>query len=207
MLKKINILVIGDSLVYGIGDTKQGGWVNRLRLKLEKRNDYYYDVYNLGIPDDSSIDILKRFRSEILNRHFQGKLIVIYQFGANDSSQIKTELSIFKSRLKAIVQKTKLYSDNILFLNIPKAIDINAEGRLGVIAEIRNKKTKEYNSIIKEICEEEKINYIYIDKLLSLEDLSEDGIHPNNTGYQKIANIIENNIKEIIENENINNAN
>lgn len=190
MLKKINILVLGDSLVYGIGDSKKGGWVNRLRLLLEKRKDYYYDIYNLGIPDDNSRDILKRFRKEIIDRYYQGRLIVIYQFGANDSSQAKTKYYIFKQRLKTIFQKTKLYTTDILFLNIPKAIEMNTEGRLGTIAEIRNEKIKKYNNYAKQICEEENVKYIEIDKLLSFLDLSKDGIHPNNKGHKKIANII-----------------
>lgn len=190
MLKKINILVLGDSLVYGIGDTEKGGWVNRLRLSLEKRNDFYYDIYNLGIPDDSSYDILKRFEKEIKDRYYQGKLIVIYQFGANDSSQTKTDFNVYKQRIKTIFQKTKLYTTNILFLNIPKAMEIKTEGRLGIMAEINNKKIKEYNGCIEEICKEENIKYIQLDKLITLEDISEDGVHPNNKGHNKIAKTI-----------------
>lgn len=198
MIKKVNVLVIGDSLVYGLGDNEKGGWVNRIRLKLENINDIYYDVYNLGIPDDSSLDILKRFEKEICDRYYQGRLIVVYQFGANDSSQTKTEYDTFIQRLVAIFQKTKLYTNDIVFINIPKAIDINAEGRLGVIAEVRNDKINMYNMFAKQVCLEENIEYININKIIHLEDLSEDGIHPNSKGYEKICNIVCDYIKEVV---------
>lgn len=190
MLKKVNVLIIGDSLVYGLGDDEKGGWANRLRLSLEKRNDYYYDVYNLGIPDDSSLDILTRFDREIENRYYQGELMVIYQFGANDSSQTKTDYKTFSARVKTIIQMTKKYTNKIAFINIPKAIEIDVEGRLGIIAEVRNDKINEYNLYLKEACLDEKVEYININKIIHLEDLSEDGVHPNSKGYEKISNIV-----------------
>lgn len=199
MIEKVNILIIGDSLVYGLGDSKLGGWVNRLRLELEKRDDYYYDVYNLGIPDDNSLDILKRFQKEIQDRYYQGKLIVIYQFGANDSSQTKTDYKTFNQRLKTIFEKTKTYTNNIAYLNIPKAIEINAEGRLGVVAEVRNDNINKYNMFAKEICFLENIEHININKIIELQDLSKDGIHPNSEGHEKICSVVYEYIKELID--------
>ena len=35
-MKDINILVFGDSITYGAWDKEKSGWVNRLRLALEK---------------------------------------------------------------------------------------------------------------------------------------------------------------------------
>lgn len=190
MIKKVNILVFGDSIVYGIGDSEKGGWTNRLRLKLEKRNDYYYDVYNLGIPDDSSLDVLKRFKQETEKRYYQGKLIILFQFGANDSSQTKTPYEVFEKRLETIIEYAKTFTNDIIYINIPKAIDINVEGRLGIIAEIRNEKINKYNILSRKICSNNSVEYININKVLLLEDISEDGVHPNEKGCEKISKIV-----------------
>lgn len=199
MLKKVNVLIVGDSLVYGIGDTEKGGWVNRLRLKLEEIQNCYFDVYNLGIPDDSSLDILKRFEQEIISRYYQGKLIIIFMFGANDSSQTKTPYEVFEHRLKAIFEKAKNYTTDIAYLNIPRSIDIDVEGRLGIIAEVRNEETGIYSFCSKSVCEKNGIEYIDIRSSIFLEDLSIDGVHPNEEGHEKISNIV---YDYIIENSN-----
>lgn len=50
-MKDVNILVFGDSIVYGAWDDEKAGWVNRLRLVLEHQNDVYYNIFNLGFRE------------------------------------------------------------------------------------------------------------------------------------------------------------
>ena len=54
------ICVFGDSLVYGVGDSQEGGWVSRLQSKLKEK----YNLRNYGIPGDHSGDLLERIDEE-----------------------------------------------------------------------------------------------------------------------------------------------
>jgi lysophospholipase L1-like esterase len=54
------ICVFGDSITWGAYDPERGGWVNRLRNDLEKKE---IESYNLGISGDTTADLLKRFNS------------------------------------------------------------------------------------------------------------------------------------------------
>ena len=67
-----DVFVFGDSLVYGNNDYEKGGWVNRLRLKLEgidpNKNSY---VFNLGIPGNNTNDLVKRFDIEIIGEKWK----------------------------------------------------------------------------------------------------------------------------------------
>lgn len=191
MIKKMNILVFGDSIVYGIGDNEKGGWVNRLRLKLEERNDYYYDIYNLGIPDDTSKDLLKRYKKEIKARFYQGELAIIFSIGANDSSQTNISIKQFKKNIKKLIRYTKKKTNKVLFISLPKATNSEIEGRKGIIAKINNDKIKKFNFAIKEVCEQEKTDFLSLKQKIELYDT----VHPNSNGYEYISNKIYNYIK------------
>jgi len=55
-----NLLALGDSITYGAWDPA-GGWVARLRANAcaKHRTDPWL-VHNLGIPGDTSADLLRR---------------------------------------------------------------------------------------------------------------------------------------------------
>ena len=191
MINKVNVLVFGDSITYGMGDIEYGSWVNRLKLALEDRKDYYYDVYNLGIPDDTSTDILKRFKQEIKSRYYQGKLIVIFAIGGNDSSQTNISIKKFKKNIKKLIYYTKKKTNKIVFLGLGQAIDSDIEGRLYKTARIRNDDIERFDNAIWEVCREKNIEFIPIKNKVKIEMLY-DEVHPNQNGHEEISMMVYN---------------
>lgn len=194
MDNKINILVIGDSIVYGMGDNEKCGWVNRLRLKLEKDTTHFYDVYNLGIPDDTSLNIVDRVYNEIKDRYYDGRLIVIFSFGGNDCIQVEETPMEFKKNIQYAIKMAKRFTDEIKFIGITEMKEVDGIGRFGRKLHVDKTKISVFDKIINKVCSVEKIDYIRIDKKVI--DNSLDGIHPDEKGHQLICDIVYNNIKE-----------
>ena len=86
--KDIVSLIFGDSIVYGLYDKEFGGWVNRVRIKLEQRAKNNF-IMNLGIPGQTSNDILNILELEIKNRYnTNDRFNLIFSFGIKDSLPI-----------------------------------------------------------------------------------------------------------------------
>ena len=61
------MVVCGDSITYSRGDS-EGGWVQRLRKFIDKKKNFSYTIYNLGISGNKTSDLLKNFEFEVKNR-------------------------------------------------------------------------------------------------------------------------------------------
>ena len=72
------ILIFGDSIIYGAWD-REGGWAARLRKFLDEKTlteeDFYCLVYNLGISGDTTEDLLERFEFETEQRIKEKKIL------------------------------------------------------------------------------------------------------------------------------------
>ena len=181
MKKDLVTIVWGDSIVYGWHDDKLGGWVNRLKIELYKKNKRSF-VLNMGIPGQTSTDVLKRFERELLDRFTsEDDYRIIFSVGIKDSLLINEDdyLEIFKSNIRKLIKKAKKYTDNITFLGlfIPN-LDIRKEYRLENVVMV--------DKIISELCKINRITYIDLKKLIKCDDLF-DGLHPNEKGYAKIC--------------------
>jgi len=199
------ILVFGDSIAYGAWDG-EGGWVQRLRRFLDKKtldesNDFYCLVYNLGVSGEGTKDLLVRFESEIKPRLIEGEeTIIIIAIGINDSVFIhsKNDLNIpeqeFKNNIQKLIEIAKKYSSNIIFVGLTPVDEDKTDPIPWVPNEsCKNEYIMNYNSVIKEVCEEKKIYFIDLFNEFVKENyknLLEDGLHPNSKGHKKIFGII-----------------
>jgi lysophospholipase L1-like esterase len=81
----MEILCFGDSITFGEGDGK--GWTGRIKEWFEG-TDSKRRVYNLGIPGETSTDLIKRFDSECKARvnpnEASDNYIIFIAIGAND---------------------------------------------------------------------------------------------------------------------------
>lgn len=189
-MKDINIMVFGDSIVYGESDKEKGGWVNILRLDLEN-DDNYYQVFNLGIPGDTTNGLVNRFENEYKARYEkEANNIIIFGIGINDTISIKDKESItietFTSNIIELINYAKEYSNNILFIGLThvdetKTMPVSWDKDICYI----NNRILKYDEKLKEICLKRKINYLEAYNLLTKEELS-DGLHPNEQGYEKL---------------------
>ncbi len=183
--KDIVSLIFGDSIVYGLYDKEFGGWVNRVRIKLEQRAKNNF-IMNLGIPGQTSNDILNILELEIKNRYnTNDRFNLIFSFGIKDSLLLNKDVNYlkkFEDNLSKIINISKNYTNNIYFLGLLRPdINIRNEYILTNVEKIDN--------CIKNICEKKGIYYININAILTTNDL-DDGLHPNSKGHQKISELI-----------------
>ncbi|MCX8193770.1 MAG: GDSL-type esterase/lipase family protein [Candidatus Pacearchaeota archaeon] len=199
----MKIIVFGDSIAYGAWD-KEGGWVARLRKFLDKITltdpDFYCVVYNCSVPGNTTKDIIKRFKFETIQRLKEKEdSAIIFDIGINDAlfnvkkktNTIKPEG--FRKNIKKLINQAKKFSLKIAFISL-KPVD---EKRAIVIPwqpelSYQNKYIKQYNQIIKEECQKNRIYFIDVFETIfeSSKNLLEDGIHPNAKGHELIYKTI-----------------
>lgn len=194
------ILIFGDSIVYGRGEKPDIGWAGRFKEYFEKQ-DPYNAVYNLGIPGDTTNDLLERFDTEAKARiqYYlpENKFVIIFGIGTNDARCVETPDNQqtapeeFKKNILSLIKKAGKHTKHVVFVGLlPVDEDITNPFEDTYFT---NKRQKEYNEIIKECCKQENIDFVdIIDEWLKIDykDLLEDGLHPNSKGYEKIFEIV-----------------
>ncbi|MCW6160113.1 MAG: GDSL-type esterase/lipase family protein [Candidatus Micrarchaeales archaeon] len=199
-------MIFGDSSVYGAWDNN-GGWVNRLREPIDVKNlvdpDIAYFVYNLGIPGNTSVDVLKRFEAEYKERLYPGvtqETIVIFGFGANDSmvSIAKDTSTVpireFESSVNRLADLARERTKKVIFIG-PAPVD---ESKVNPIPwdkgyAYKNARIKEYDNVIKAVCRKKNIMFFGLfDELLKLDykTLLEDGAHFSPAGHMVIYELV-----------------
>lgn len=194
-----NVCVFGDSIVWGAWDSEKAGWVNRLAIYCQNENDENI-VYNLGIPSETTTELLKRIDNECIVRNPDA---IIISIGINDTIYLKdmekekTNINVFKDNIEKIINIAKNCTKNIIFMGLTKVNEENTTPINWNDNEMYiNENIEAYNEIIQNICRENEIQFIKLLDVLDLDDLSEDGIHPNSKGHEKIfQKVKENNIK------------
>ena len=190
-----NICVLGDSIVYGAWDEEKHGYVNRLKEEI-KNNKKIENIYGLGIPGETTEGLLKRIDSELNPRKPNTIIIAI---GINDTIYIKSKnkenVSIegFIDNIKKIIDIVIKYTDNVLVLGLTRVIETLTTPILWNDDEMYfNNTIKKYDKALEEFCNINNIEYIKMFDLLEDEDFSNDGIHPNEKGHEKIYKVIKN---------------
>lgn len=190
-----NILVFGDSITYGKSDA-EGGWVARLRSFLEQK-DPDTKVYNLGIPGDTTADLLLRFSAETRARlREDSETMIIFAIGINDSCFIHSQNGLavnpkqFQSNLSQLVEQAKVFSSNIIFIGLtPVDESKTAPDSWNADKSYRNESIAAFDRIIKTACTEREIPFIETwekFKNLDYRKLLSDGLHPNTEGHKLI---------------------
>lgn len=192
---KGNICVLGDSIVYGAQDDAKHGYVNRLKDDY-RENQNIENIYGLGIPGETTEGLLKRIDVELKPRNPNTIIIAI---GVNDTIYVKSKnkenvsIESFINNIKKIIEIAKKYTNNILVLGLTKVIEKLTTPILWNDDEIYfNNTIKKYDKALEEFCNINNIEYIKMFDLLEDEDFSNDGIHPNEKGHEKIYKVIKN---------------
>jgi len=201
----MRVLVFGDSVAHGFWD-EQGGWVQRLKsltdkkaVKREKLSDDYVTFYDLNISGDTTEEVIRRFEQETMARipRIGNKgLIIIFAIGFNDSFEIvgkKKNIVLqdkFRDNLLVLISLVKKYTSKIFFIGLtpvdePKVTPMPWAPEFSY----HNDQIELYDSVIKEVCEQNNIYFIDILEEFKKRDylnLLEDGAHPNTKGHELI---------------------
>lgn len=190
---KGNICILGDSIVYGAWDEEKHGYVNRLGEAL-KENNHVENVYGLGIPGETTAGLLKRLDIELKPRNPN---TIIIGIGINDTIYIKNKnkeavsQEDFINNISKIINIAKKYTNNILILGLTRVIEERTTPILWNDNEMYfNSTIKEYDNLLEEYCKTNNIQYLKMFDLLQQTDFSDDGIHPNERGHEKIYKAI-----------------
>ena len=202
---KKNYILIGDSIVYGIGDYDNCGWATEFK-KYIMRKDNTKECNNLvniaAFPGARSYNILDRIDNgvitfgefleiiylEAFDRYFDFKNIVILSIGINDTQCFNGVYSnskeSYKSNLEDIIKKVKDRGFELIILGLTKTgCKDKIEFKPNKIYD--NKVILQYDEIVRNICKNNDIVYIPIFNILNDEDFI-DGLHPNTNGHKKI---------------------
>jgi lysophospholipase L1-like esterase len=193
-MKEKNICVFGDSITWGAVDKEYGGWFNRLWIYNENRegeeSTYFY---NLGIPGDTTKELVGRIDTEC---KFRTPTSIIIAIGINDTAFDKnnnpsTPINDFISNMNNIINLSMKYTHDIILIGLTRVNEELVNDKYNDIEyNYYNNMIIKYDTIIRQISKERDLKYIYLyDKLLD-SDISEDGIHPNSIGHNKIFNEI-----------------
>lgn len=192
----MNICIFGDSITEGYYDEEKGGWVNRVKEKLNGDK-----IYNFGISGDTTEDLLGRFYSDINNKNPD---MNIFAIGVNDSEFSQKEkrnlvdFNKFKENISRLIEKSKKFTKNIIFIGLVSVDEIRVSPiPWNLNWHYLDKDVEKYDRAIKEICDSKNIKFIDIYnemKKVDYEKLLSDGIHPNSEGHKWIAEKV---IKEL----------
>ncbi|MDV5165497.1 MAG: SGNH/GDSL hydrolase family protein [Candidatus Scalindua sp.] len=185
--------------VLGHKNTVQGGWATRLSNLLEKDFPGEYEVVNKGINGDTAYDVLNRLDRDVIQLKPD---IAIVTIGTND---IFARLSAVQNATPVAYQNTITNIFNELQLNLPgtPVFAMGMTTSLRKYAHIRfgnflpqqdivQAVFNDYNNILWELIKEYKFFYVDLPSKWP-EDVEEswklcaDGIHPNNAGYDLMA--------------------
>ncbi len=201
------ILCFGDSITFGRGEMPAKSWCGRLKDYFESK-DPYNGVYNLGVPGQTSDELLKRFDSEAEGRarihRDSDRYLILIAIGTNDCKfdgnlkEPRTDEKQFRKNIKELISKAKSCKAEVAFIGLPP-VD---ESRTLPYEEtwFKQERVKLFNDIIMESCKENNVLFFDMFGVMSKEDypkLLNDGIHPNSAGYDfmfgKIKEFLEKN--------------
>lgn len=156
------IVAFGDSLVAGNGSSDGNDFVSVLSRKIKA------PIINKGIPGETTADGLKRIQTIVdLNPD-----IVIVLFGGNDALQQKPVDQTFKN-LGDIISTFQSHGTKVVLLGIQGGI-------LG----------DKYKTPFSDLAKKYKVTFVpnVLGGIIGRDDLMSDTVHPNDKGYQLVAN-------------------
>jgi len=190
------ICIFGDSITWGSGDPNGGGWANRLKKYFETQDkNYQFYFFPLGIPGLTTNKLTTTFKNEALNRNAN---FIIFAIGINDTQYTSTPTNPlvtkekFTENIETLIKASKDLQINPIFIGLTP-VNENETMPLKWHPEKRyhqNSIIKEYDQIIDNLTSKSNLEFIEIFKKLSNSDLTEDGLHPNSKGHQKIFKLI-----------------
>ncbi len=198
------VIVIGDSLIYGYGDSEGGGWVERLRRSSLDPQQSGPIIYNLGIRGDGVAKVAKRLEREFCDRgelrHRVPDLLVL-SVGVNDCARAGhtngrpvTDVNSFAQTLDQLLTQSRQLCP-VLFVGM---VPVNESAMpYANILYFSRAKQQRHNQITRQLCEAHQVSYLDLFEQWSQEGeewvcdrLCVDGIHPNSLGYRTILETV-----------------
>jgi len=199
-MEKTRICIFGGSITEGHLDLEQGGWVERLKRNLNAPNKTLR-IFNLGVSAESTQEILKRIAKESKVRQAN---VIIFAGGTNDSRFLKgnenntfTKLPKFEKNLQKIYKISKRLKAKLIFAGASPCDDTKTQPvPWDTNHSYSNKQINLYNQTTEKFCKKNNLPFIEFNSEITLEDISDDGLHPNPQGHEKIFRLVKQKLEE-----------
>lgn len=195
------ILVFGDSISFGMWD-EIGGWPVRLMQHFNKRVidsslEEFIATYAIGIPGNTSDDLILRFESEMGSRiNTEQETTIIFAIGTNDSHLINpgkknaVDLETFEHNLTRLYEMARHYAKNIYFVGLPMVDEIRTDPLFWMHERSYvNEEIVKYDAIVRKVSQEVGAGFVDIYSEFEKNDhtkLLSDGLHPSSEGHKLI---------------------
>lgn len=206
--QELSIVSVGDSLTQGVGDsTGKGGYVPYLQDLLEETKGVNKaDFVNYGVRGNRSDQLLKRIKTEEVSKSIQKADGVIITIGGNDIMKVVRN-NFTNLQVDSFNKQLDEYEKNLF--DVMSIIRENNPNGVIILVGVYNpfikmfSDIKEMNQIVadwnstseKVLAEFDHTYFVSIENIFenpTSELLYEDYFHPNNQGYQLIAEAIYN---------------
>lgn len=208
------ITCFGDSITYGAWDA-EGGWAHRLRKRADVWNrepgpEAYARVYNLGIPGNTSDDVVYRFEAELHTRMRPGEeTVCVFAFGINDSALLlpsekhRIEPESFQRNVRKVIEHVQAYTSRVLFVGLTPV----EEAKTCPLPHYPDQAYRMvdillYNNLLRELCREGGVSCIDLlsgwSADLGMDGLGEDGLHPDARGHAWIEERVYEGLRTVV---------
>lgn len=186
---RTRVCVFGASITWGMGDSQKNGWVERLRNYFEAEH-YNAQIFNLGIPGNTTYDLLERFNVESKARQPD---VIMFGLGGNDSCYINSEdnlivpLDEFRENFANLIKQAKEFTEKVIVIGLTKVDESKTTPILKNKKKFSTNKNLElYDRAMKDVALSKGALFLPCIDLLGIDDLSDDGRHPDSVGHEKI---------------------
>ncbi|SFC01332.1 Lysophospholipase L1 [Alkalibacterium subtropicum] len=195
-----DILVLGDSIGFGVGDEENLGIGERYLNLLDDDSETGKTVTNISVPGFESSQLASLIESDEYSASISSAELIILSIGGNDLNNLNLEDTA--TLTLAFDETLNIYKENLTFI-LSEIRSINPDAQLAIIG-LYNPYSDdapqnapfllEWNHETRLIVNSD-VGFAYIptyelfDYHLD-EYLSPDDFHPNGTGYQAIAEIL-----------------
>ncbi|ASS76048.1 hypothetical protein CIG75_14520 [Tumebacillus algifaecis] len=199
------IVAIGDSLTKGIGDTSGKGYVGNLKTRLEETGQKV-NVHNLGISGLESSELVKSVQNPGVQQYFEDANLIMVSIGGNDITHsiggVDKILGSAGIDQAAILSAQEKYLSNIqeILTTIRKS---NGQAPIIVLGlynpfdgltddkGLSNQLLLDWNDHLRKVTQAfPQVKVVPMFDLFQWNNsslLSFDHFHPNNQGYEKMA--------------------
>ncbi len=190
------MVILGDSIAYGLDDPR-GGWVTHW---LENRAESLSQgaIVNLSRPGATSKQCLTKMRTFIRkNTPLPTAIWLILACGINDSAvllkngQENVSIAAYQTNIRTIFTKARSHRFSLGVVGLT-AVDETKTLNYCDAYRYTNRRIEQYHAALQDICTEFRIPFVDLysmcrtDFAWVTEKLS-DGLHPNASGHQWIA--------------------
>lgn len=208
--KAINFVAFGDSITYGTGDPSKQGYVERVKVNLEKKWSSTINVSNFAIPKYTTNNVLEQMRDKKIMKQIESADYLMLYIGTNDfrksasyqfqhlnKNDLNYGKAIFSKNFKQILEimRSSNSSAPIMVLGLFQPyVEYQNNEEIQMVIEEWN------NEMVRVISDFEHAYFVPTLALFQGKPKKKyfaDSLHPNANGYIAIANRLEEEIVKL----------